>query len=86
MFLYDINVWYNMKSKSMFRERKLFRKIIPSNSVISLFVYLLFLIPQVMPIKVLRKIAKEIIYADYDGYNGNCKDIEMCYLDSLSRW
>lgn len=32
---------------------------------------------ETVPIKVLRKIAKEIIYADYDGYNGNRKDSEM---------
>lgn len=41
---------------------------------------------ETVPIKVLRKIAEEIIYADYDGYNGNCKDGEMLYFDSLSRW
>ena len=70
----------------MFRERKLFRKIIcgiKNNKYTNKEITELL---GIMPIKVLRKIAKEIIYADYDGYNGNCKDIEMCYLDSLSRW
>ena len=70
----------------MFRNRKLFKKIIcgiKNNNYTDKEVKELL---ETVPIKVLRKIAKEIIYADYDGYNGNRKDSEMRYFDSLSRW
>lgn len=41
---------------------------------------------QIIPVKVLRKIAKEIIYSDYDSYNGIEKNSTMYYFDSLDRW
>lgn len=70
----------------MFRERKFIRKIlrrIRNNEYTNQEIVELLL---VIPIEVLRKIAKEIIYADYDGYNGFDKYSKMCYFDSLSRW
>lgn len=39
-----------------------------------------------LPIKVLRRIGKEIIYADYDGYNYSRKSCELSYFDNLDRW
>lgn len=38
-----------------------------------------------LPIKVLRKIGKEIIYIDYDGYNYSNKSCELAYFDNLNR-
>ena len=70
----------------MFREKRLFRKIIcgiKNNDYTGKEIMELL---HTIPIKVLRRIAKEIIYADYDGYNGNSKNNEMCYFDSLDRW
>lgn len=39
-----------------------------------------------LPIKVLRRIGQEIIYADYDGYNYSSKSCELVYFDNLDRW
>lgn len=39
-----------------------------------------------LPIKVLRRIGQEIIYADYDGYNYSSKSSELAYFDNLDRW
>ena len=39
-----------------------------------------------LPIKVLRRIGQEIIYADYDGYNYSSKSCELAYFDNLDRW
>lgn len=38
------------------------------------------------PIEVVQNIGKEIIYADYDGYNGNSKSCELVYFNNLERW
>ena len=38
-----------------------------------------------LPIKVLRRIGQEIIYADYDGYNYSSKSCELAYFDNLDR-
>lgn len=39
-----------------------------------------------LPIKVLRSIGKEIIYADFDGYNYSDKACQLAYFDNLNRW
>lgn len=39
-----------------------------------------------LPIEVVRNIGKEIIYSDYDGYNGSSKSCELAYFDNLDRW
>lgn len=39
-----------------------------------------------LPIAIVRKIGKEIIYADYDGYNDSSKLCELAYFDNLDRW
>ena len=38
-----------------------------------------------LPIKVLRKIGQEIIYADFDGYNYSRKICEMDHFDNMDR-
>lgn len=70
----------------MLRNRKLFKKIICGIKNYNYTDKEIKELLEEVPIKVLRKIAKEIIYADHDGYNGNSKDSEICYFDSLSRW
>lgn len=39
-----------------------------------------------LPIEVVIRIGKEIIYADFDGYNGNDKYCQLEYFDNLDRW
>lgn len=70
----------------MFRNRKVFKRIIcgiRNHDYTDKEIGILF---QTVPAKVLRKLAKEIIYLDYDGYNGMQKDSTMYYFDSLDRW
>lgn len=38
-----------------------------------------------LPINVLRKIGKEVIYIDYDGYNYLDISCELAYFDNLNR-
>ena len=38
-----------------------------------------------LPVKVLRRIGQEVIYADYDGYNDSSISCELAYFDNLDR-
>lgn len=70
----------------MFKNRKLFKHFI---SNVKEHKYTIKEVKEKLgelPIAVVRKIGKEIIYADYDGYNGSSKSCELAYFDNLSRW
>ena len=70
----------------MFKNRKLYKDFI---SGVKEFRYNLCDIRRILPelpIKVIRRIGKEIIYLDYDGYNQIDIDCKMAYFDNLDRW
>lgn len=70
----------------MFRSTKVFKKFVADYRVGNLHPKEIGRILKTMPIKVLRRIGKEIIYSDYDGYNEVDKESEMAYFNNLDRW
>lgn len=70
----------------MFKNRKLFKDFISKIKEHKYTTEESMNILKTLPIKVLRKIGKEIIYADFDGYYRKDKKSELAYFDSLDRW
>ena len=70
----------------MFKNRRLFRDFVSGIKERKYTTKEARDILKTLPIKVIRKIGKEIIYADFDGYNGTDKYCELCYFDNLDRW
>lgn len=69
----------------MFKNRKLYKDFVLG---IKEFRYNLCDVRRILPklpIKVIRRIGKEIIYSDYDGYNCSDIDCRMAYFDNLNR-
>ena len=69
----------------MFKNRILFKDFISGIKEHRYTIREVRIILETLPIKVLRNIGKEIIYADFDGYNSNDKYCELCYFDNLDR-
>ena len=70
----------------MFKNRKLFEDFISGVKERKITTKEVRSILETLPIKALRNIGKEIIYSDFDGYNGTDKYCELCYFDNLDRW
>lgn len=70
----------------MFRNRKLFKDFVSGVKEHKYTTKEIKNILNSLPIEVVRRIGKEIIYSDFDGYNGHNKHCQLEYFDSLDRW
>ena len=70
----------------MFKNRKLFKDFVSGVKEHRYTRREVADILETLPIKVLRKIAKKIIYLDYDGHDDSTKYSYLVYFDSLDRW
>lgn len=69
----------------MFKNRKLFKDFISGVKEHRYTIQEIREKLKELPIKVLRKIGQEIIYADFDGYNYWSKSCEMFRFDNMDR-
>lgn len=69
----------------MFKNRRLFKNFISGIKECQYTIQEVRQKLEELPIKVIRKIGKEIIYIDYDGYNYLDKSCELAYFDDLNR-
>ena len=70
----------------MFKNRKLFKDFVSGIKEHRYTTKEARSIIKTLPNEVVRRIGKEIIYADFDGYNGHNKDSQLIYFDNLDRW
>ena len=69
----------------MFKNRKLFKDFISGVKQYRYTTKETSNILKTLPINVIRRIGKAIIYTDFDGYNENKKYCQLAYFDNLNR-
>ena len=69
-----------------FRNRKLFRDFISCVRENRYDITKIKKTLKELPDEVIRKIGKEIIYSDYNGFNDISLNCSLSYFDNLSRW